>query len=334
MGEVYLAEDTRLKRQVAIKILAADSNADEDGSRRLVREAQAAAALDHPNICSIYEVGEQDGRAFIVMQDVEGETLAARIQRKRLAVSEMLEIAIPVADGLAEAHARGIVHRDIKPQNIMITARGQAKILDFGLAKAAADADAAGVETQSLWTQAGAIVGTAPYMSPEQVKGQALDARSDIFSYGVVLYELLSGHVHSARQRSPKRFRQCSPLTRRHSQRMASRRRGVERVLRQCLRKDREQRYQSMREVRLELESVRRDTGKRRSSRSRGGRCTAAESCCVLIAQHGRDAHPTHRAGDRSRDGRRGGGQLRVVREAPGSGRTFAGLPDHQLRSL
>jgi tetratricopeptide (TPR) repeat protein len=258
MGEVYLAEDTRLKRQVAIKILAADSN-DEHGSRRLVREAQAAAALDHPNICSIYEVGEQDGRAFIVMQYVGGETLAASIQRKRLGPSEMLEVAIAVADGLAEAHARGIVHRDIKPQNIMITARGQAKILDFGLAKPAADADATGVETQSLWTQAGAIVGTAPYMSPEQVKGQALDARSDIFSFGAVLYELLSGHRPFSAQTVAETISAVltvdPPPLSTHGVTAPA---GVERVLRQCLRKDREQRYQSMREVRLELESVRR----------------------------------------------------------------------------
>ena len=259
MGEVYLAEDSRLKRQVAIKILTADSNADEHGRRRLVREAQAAAALDHPNICSIYEVGEQDGRAFIVMQYVEGETLAACIQRKRLPVSETLEIAISVADGLAEAHTRGIVHRDIKPQNIMITARGQAKILDFGLAKAAADADAAGVETQSVLTQAGAIVGTAPYMSPEQVKGQALDARSDIFSFGVVLYELLSGHCPFSAPTVAETISAVltidpPPLSTNGVTAPA----GVERVLRQCLRKDREQRYQSMREVRLELESVRR----------------------------------------------------------------------------
>ena len=259
MGEVYLAEDTRLNRLVAIKTLVADSNADEHGSRRLMREAQAAAALDHPNICSIYEVGEQDGRAFIVMQYVEGETLAARIQRQRPATSEILEIAISVADGLAEAHAQGIVHRDIKPQNIMITARGQVKILDFGLAKAAADADAPGVVTQSLWTQAGTIVGTAPYMSPEQVKGHALDARSDIFSFGAVLYELLSGHRPFSAETVAETISAVltidpPPL----SSHGVTAPPGVERVLRQCLRKDREQRYQSMREVRLELESVRR----------------------------------------------------------------------------
>ena len=276
MGEVYLAEDTRLKRQVAIKILAADSNADENGRRRLVREAQAAAALDHPNICSIYEVDEQDGRAFIVMQYVQGETLAARIQRKRLAVSDMLDIAIPVADGLSEAHARGIVHRDIKPQNIMITARGEAKILDFGLARASDDANADGVETQSLWTQAGAIVGTAPYMSPEQVKGQALDARSDIFSFGAVLYELLSGHCPFsaptvAETISAVLTTDPPPLST-HGVTAPT---GVERILRQCLRKDREQRYQSMREVRLELESVRRAL--------EGGAATAPADDPVLL---------------------------------------------------
>ena len=131
MGEVYLAEDTRLDRKVAIKFLPAESIADEQAKRRLVREAKAAAALDHPNICSIYEVAEDDGRGFIVMQYVEGETLAARIQRKPLELRESLDIAMQIADALAEAHAHNIIHRDIKPQNIMLTARVQAKVLDF-----------------------------------------------------------------------------------------------------------------------------------------------------------------------------------------------------------
>ena len=259
MGEVYLAEDTRLKRQVAIKVIAAHSEGDEQASRRLVREAQAVAALDHPNICAIYEVGEQDGRAFIVMQHIEGETLAALLKREPLTVSAVLSIAIPVADGLAEAHARGIVHRDIKPQNIMFTPRGQVKILDFGLAKAAPVDDLAGVETRSLLTQAGAIVGTMPYMSPEQVKGAPLDARSDIFSFGAVLYELLTQQCLFA---APTTAETISAILTNDPPSLASR--GIqppadlERVVRQCLHKNREQRYQSMREVRLELESVRR----------------------------------------------------------------------------
>jgi len=195
MGEVYLAEDTRLNRKVAVKFLPPDSTADLRGKRRLLREAQAAAALDHPNICAIHEVGEVDGRAFIVMQYVEGETLAARIHRKPLELKEALGFAVPMADALAEAHSRGIIHRDIKPQNVMITARGQVKILDFGLAKVVADRGVLDgeAETQSLLTEAGVIVGTVPYMSPEQVKGEALDARSDIFSFGTVLYEMISG---------------------------------------------------------------------------------------------------------------------------------------------
>ena len=165
MGEVYLAEDSRLKRLVAIKVLAADSTGAENERRRLLREAQAAAALDHPNICSVYEVGEHDGRAFIVMQYVEGETLGARLERQPLAVSEVLDIGIAVAEGLAEAHARGILHRDIKPQNIMLTTRGQPKILDFGLATYTSEGGGHANETHTLLTLPGAIVGTAPYMS-------------------------------------------------------------------------------------------------------------------------------------------------------------------------
>jgi len=136
MGEVYLAEDAKLERRVAIKFLPPASVADEQARRRLVREAKAAAKLDHPNICSIYEVGEAGGQSFIVMQYVEGETLASRAERKPVELPECLDIAVQVADALAEAHSHGIIHRDIKPQNIMISARGQAKVMDFGLATA------------------------------------------------------------------------------------------------------------------------------------------------------------------------------------------------------
>ena len=135
MGEVYLAEDTKLDRKVAIKFLPSESTADSQAKRRLIREARAAAKLDHPNICAIHEVGEEDGRSFIVMQYLEGETLASRIARKPMEPGESLEVAVEVADALSEAHSRGIIHRDIKPQNIMLTARGQSKVMDFGLAK-------------------------------------------------------------------------------------------------------------------------------------------------------------------------------------------------------
>src|SRR3984893_10539302 len=193
MGEVYLAEDTQLGRRVAIKFLSPELVADERANKRLGKEARAAAALDHPSICSIYEVGEADGRSFIAMQYVEGETLDARIKSKPLDFKESLTIAAQIADALADAHSRGIIHRDIKPANIMITSRGQARVMDFGLARVIAGAVESEAATQSLLTMPGTIMGTMPYMSPEQVRGEVLDGRSDIFSFGVVLYEMLSG---------------------------------------------------------------------------------------------------------------------------------------------
>ncbi|HSF25739.1 MAG TPA: serine/threonine-protein kinase, partial [Blastocatellia bacterium] len=195
MGEVYLAEDTKLNRKVAVKLLPAGLTEDERARKRFVREAKTAAALDHPNICSIYEVGEEAGSSFIVMQYVEGEALSDRIQRKHLELSESLDVAVQVADALAEAHSRRVIHRDIKPQNIMITARGNVKVLDFGLAKVTRERLLAEPEasTESLLSEPGSILGTIPYMSPEQVRGEQLDARTDIFSFGSVLYEMLAG---------------------------------------------------------------------------------------------------------------------------------------------
>ena len=262
MGEVYLAEDRKLNRKVAVKFLPPESTADLRAKRRLMREAQAAAALDHPNICSIYEVGEEDGRAFIVMQYVEGETLAARIHRKPLELKEALGFSVPMADALAEAHARRIIHRDIKPQNVMITARGQVKILDFGLAKVIADRNVLDgeAETQSLLTEAGAIVGTIPYMSPEQVKGEPLDARSDIFSFGTVLYEMVSGRrPFSAKTMAEiiSAILTTEPPPLAHYSIVAPA--GLQQILRKCVEKDRERRYQTMREVARDLESVLRE---------------------------------------------------------------------------
>jgi eukaryotic-like serine/threonine-protein kinase len=201
MGEVYLAEDTKLKRRVAIKFLPSDAIANDQANKRLLREAQAAAKLDHPNICAVHEVAEEAGRNFIVMPYVDGETLDLRIKRQLLDdLSESLAIAAQVAEALAEAHGHGIIHRDIKPSNIIITPRGQAKVMDFGLAKLTAALEVADglkvdaeASTQALLTTPGTIIGTVPYMSPEQVHGKPLDARTDIFSFGVLLYEMLTG---------------------------------------------------------------------------------------------------------------------------------------------
>lgn len=193
MGEVYLAEDSRLNRQVAIKLLPAKSTGDEQARKRLLREAQAAARLDHPNICAIHEVGQDSDTAFIVMQYIEGESLAERMHSLKL--DESIDLAIQVADALSQAHTRGIVHRDIKPQNVIVSPRGQAKVLDFGLAKRVAqtrDEEIEG-ETVSAITEAGVIVGTAAYMSPEQARSGRIDERSDLFSLGAMLYEMTTG---------------------------------------------------------------------------------------------------------------------------------------------
>jgi len=221
MGEVYLAEDTKLNRKVAIKLLPPDSTADEQARKRLIREAQAAARLDHPNICAVHEVGEADGHSFIVMQHVEGETLAARLERQPLDLREALNIATQVADALAEAHSRGIIHRDIKPQNTMITASGQVKVLDFGLARVVREPDLlkSEAETQSLLTEPGMIVGTVAYMSPEQAAGKTVDARSDIFSFGAVLYEMMTGQRAFRVIRRWRCLRRCSIKNRSRCQR-------------------------------------------------------------------------------------------------------------------
>ena len=193
MGEVYLAEDKRLDRKVAIKFLPAEVATDERAKQRLLREAKTAATLDHQNICAIYEVGQEGDYSFIVLQYIEGETLASMLKRHLPDWRETLAIAAQVADALNEAHARGIIHRDIKPENIMLTARNQVKVLDFGLAKVLRDSSIIEADTASMLSIPGMVIGTVPYMSPEQVRGEELDCRSDIFSFGTVLYELLSG---------------------------------------------------------------------------------------------------------------------------------------------
>ncbi len=195
MGEVFLAEDTKLERQVAIKCLAPKAVGNEQAEKRLIREAKTAATLNHPNICTVHEVGEDGDRPFIVMQFVEGETLSLRLRNAPPNVQEAVDIAAQVAEALIEAHSHGVVHRDIKPQNLMITPRGQVKVLDFGLAKwipqrAVTDTQK---DTLTLMTDPGIVVGTVPYMSPEQIRGEPVDARSDLFALGALLYECVTG---------------------------------------------------------------------------------------------------------------------------------------------
>jgi len=269
MGEVYLAEDLWLDRRVAIKLLPAESAADEQANKRLIREAKAAAKLDHPNICSVYEVGEADGRSFIAMQYVEGETLYSRLKRKPIELRESLDIAIQIADALAEAHSSGIIHRDIKPQNIIITSRGQSKVMDFGLAKVleSKSLTESTAETESLLTDPGTILGTVPYMSPEQVRGQSLDARSDIFSFGAVLYEMISGRQPFAAESAAATLsailtQEPSPVARYSTQAPEE----LQRILRKCLEKDRERRYQTVRDLAIDLENLRQTSGNLKES--------------------------------------------------------------------
>ena len=262
MGEVYLSEDTQLGRKVAIKVLTATLAADDKARKRLVREARAAATLDHPNICSIHEVGDADGHQFIVMQFVDGETLDARLRRVSLDLKEAIQIAVQLADALVEAHARGIVHRDIKPANVMITKRGEAKMMDFGLAKILTDGVPLGSEadTAALVSTPGTVIGTMPYMSPEQVRAQTVDARSDIFSFGLLVYEMVTGHRpfqgHSTAELASSILTHEPPPMARYAHAVPA---EFDRIVAKSLHKDPDDRYQTSRDLLIDLRTLRDD---------------------------------------------------------------------------
>jgi serine/threonine-protein kinase len=254
MGEVYLAEDERLHRKVALKVLGARQAEDQENQKRLRREAQAVARLDHPNICTVYEVGDWERGTYIAMQAVEGSNLSELMTRGRFTLSEVLGIGIQTADALIEAHGKGILHRDLKPHNLMLTPKGQVKVLDFGLAKPMTK-QALG---ESVASGVGLTIGTVPYMSPEQVRGEDLDARSDLFSLGLVLYELATGQrafqSDSAVEVMAAILKEEPPQMRDEGQLLHP---GLKAILGRLLEKDRDYRTPSAQVLKSELEQLR-----------------------------------------------------------------------------
>ncbi len=297
MGEVYRARDTRLGRDVAIKVLPADSSNDEARRRRFVQEARAASALNHPNIVTIHEIESEDGRDYIVMEYVPGRTLGAHV-RQRMPLSEALRIAVAVADALARAHAAGIVHRDLKPANVVVTPDGVPKVLDFGIAKLTAPEDSGGGgdtatdETSDRFaTGPGAIAGTPGYMSPEQATGGKVDARGDIFAFGCLLYEMVTGRrAFPGGSRAETLATLLRDAPKPPSEIATDVPSELERVILRCLRKEPERRFQHMADVKVELEEIRQGStsGSAGTSDSRRGRrARRLAAAAALVAAGG-----------------------------------------------
>ncbi|HEX6895038.1 MAG TPA: protein kinase [Bryobacteraceae bacterium] len=267
MGAVYLADDSRLGRRVALKILPPDLATDPERMQRFVQEARLASALTHPNVATIYEIGQDGKLRFLAMEFVEGRPLSERIREGPMKTAEIVGVALEIADALDDAHSKRIVHRDIKPANLMLTSRGHVKILDFGLAKQAVPQNASphSQETQ-LMTSTGVVLGTVAYMSPEQALGREVDARTDIFSLGVVLYEMATGRVPfcgaNAQETMAHLLQSMPEATARFNYDVPQ---ELDRVIRKCLEKDPNRRYQSARDLMVDLRNLDRDTGSGRA---------------------------------------------------------------------